>query len=180
MAVRHSSPSSSRNKSPRPRTCIGRVGGVGVAAAQGEATDNRNAPRPEYDRFREAHALAVALKKTADGDALGMIAAKPGVNSLDPLKTVDETRRRQSPGTEPTAQIEKECGNGQNDGANARQSCGAAAFRPGRGSFFCGGWRVICQLRPQCDRAEMPGPSAVRIRAGMPRSRTHPIRLPRL
>ncbi len=91
IAVRHSSPSGCRNRSPRPRTRFGCIGNIRVAATKREAPDDRHAAGLEHDGLREASALAVTLEKTADANALGMIAAKTGIDSIDALKAIDET-----------------------------------------------------------------------------------------
>jgi len=44
IAVRHSSPSGSQNRSPRPRTISGAIGNIGVAAAKREAADDGHSP----------------------------------------------------------------------------------------------------------------------------------------
>ena len=79
--------------------------------------------------FERRAPCAVALEITADADALGMIEAKTGIDSIGAFKSVDEPRRRQRVWAEPAAQIEKPCHHAQNHNSNARQSeqCAASA-----------------------------------------------------
>src|SRR5258705_451677 len=115
---------------------VGGVGSIGIAAGQREAADDRHATSYEDGGLREARSLAVALEKTADAHALGMIAAETGMNSVDPLKSVGEPRRRQCVWREQTTQIEKCSRNAQKNNANAAQPYQCAAAGEGRGLRF--------------------------------------------
>src|SRR5271154_6439374 len=90
-----------------------RVGNTWIAAAKREPPAHGHAPRSEDDGLREPRSLTVALEITADADAFGMIAAETGIDSVGPLKRVDEPRGRQRVWTEPAAQIEKSSRNAQ-------------------------------------------------------------------
>ncbi len=74
---------------------VGSVGHIGIAAGQREAADDTHAASSEDSGLREARSLTVALEKTADAHALGMIAAETRIDSVDLLKCVGEPRRRQ-------------------------------------------------------------------------------------
>ena len=88
---------------------VGGVANIGIAAAEREAADDRHAAGLEHSGFREARSLAIAIEKTADAHAFGMIAAEPGLDSEDLFKTVDEPDRCQFMRTEPASQREKPC-----------------------------------------------------------------------
>jgi hypothetical protein len=115
---------------------VGRVGNIRIAAPERKAADDRHAAGLEDNGFREARSLAVAIEKTADANAFGMIAAKTGVDSVDSLKTGDEPRRRKFMRTEPTAQIEKCSRNAEKNNANAAQPYQSAAAGQGRWLLF--------------------------------------------
>src|ERR1700680_3545716 len=88
---------------PQAANQIGGIGNIRVAATKREAPDDRHAAGLEHDGLREASALAVTLEKTADANALGMIAAKTGIDPIDALKAIDETLGSEGVGTEPAA-----------------------------------------------------------------------------
>ena len=54
IAVRHSSPSGSENRSPSPRTVSGASGNIWVAATKRKAADDRHSAGSEHSRFRQA------------------------------------------------------------------------------------------------------------------------------
>ena len=70
----------------------GSVGNIGIAAAERKAADDRRASGLEHNGLRKARSLAVAIEKTCDAHAFGMIATETGMESVDFLKTVDEPR----------------------------------------------------------------------------------------
>ena len=71
---------------------VGSVGNIGIAAAERKAADDRHASGLEHNSLRKARSLAVAIEKTCDAHAFGMIATETGMESVDFLKTVDEPR----------------------------------------------------------------------------------------
>jgi hypothetical protein len=72
---------------------VGRIGDVGIAAAERKAPDHRHAPAPEHNGLRKPRSPPVAIEKSPDAHAFGVIATETGVDSVDPLKTVDEPPR---------------------------------------------------------------------------------------
>jgi hypothetical protein len=71
---------------------VGSVANIGIAAAERKAADDRHAPGLEHNGLRKARSLAVAIEKTCDAHAFGMIATETGMETVDFLKTVDEPR----------------------------------------------------------------------------------------
>src|SRR5260370_14123424 len=98
------------------------MGNIGIAAAEREAADDRHAAGPEQSGLREARSLTIAIEKTSDAHAFGMIATETGVDSKDLFKTVDEADRCQFMRIEPASQIEKPTDDQYDHSAHPRQS----------------------------------------------------------
>src|SRR4029077_3465057 len=75
-----------------------------------------------------------------------MIAPKTGMDSVGPLKCIDESRGRQRIWAKPATQIEESSCNAQDNNSNAHHSSQRAASAQGRWLFFRGRGRVTRQL----------------------------------
>ena len=62
-------------------------------------------PASKTTAFERSRAPAVALERAADANALGMIEAKTGIDSVGALKAIGETSGRQRFRSEPATQI---------------------------------------------------------------------------
>ena len=103
--------------------CIRRVGRIGLPASERKAAEHGHAPRLKDDRFRETDAIPVAFKEPGNAHPPGMVATEAGVDSIDFLETVGESRGRQIIRTEPSAEIgERSCDRRKGD-ADQCESC---------------------------------------------------------
>src|SRR5229473_3262159 len=66
----------------------GAVGHVGLAAGERESADHRDASGSEDHGLGEAHSLAIAVEVTSNANALGVVAAETGPNTIDLLEGV--------------------------------------------------------------------------------------------
>jgi len=108
---------------------------MGLAAGEREAADDGHAAGREHDGLGQTRPLSIAFEVAGDAEALGMVAPEAGMDAVHLLEPVDEPRLAEATRREPPGRVGKGERDGENAGADRRQSHQRA--------FVAQGWQPI-------------------------------------